>query len=186
MKKLLVLALLGVAGASMGQTVYDSIAGPYSAFAASTGLLGYDDYTTNQGGTSFSMYQFKFVGGVTTVGGILTFQFYHASDTTLASPYTGFSVALPQAGNFIWTITMGTNLNIDNTGYVAGFADAATTGQWFLTGTAPAVGSNSTTFSDNTSNKYHAFAMAVPEPASMTAMGLGLVALISKRRKNRA
>src|SRR6185436_5175674 len=56
--------------------VYDSIPGPYSAFARAAGLAGIDDYGTSVTDPTMLLAQFKFVGGVNTAGQSLRVNFY--------------------------------------------------------------------------------------------------------------
>jgi hypothetical protein len=184
MKKLLfVCALLGAAIAAQAQVVYSSIPGPYFAAAAATGVLGIDDYTSTASGATFEMPSMRFAGGVTVANSQVLFEFLDNTNTLQNS----FTVALPQAGNFIWTITLGPGFMVPTAGRLR-LTSAQATGQWFLTSTAPSVGTNSTSFGGGTGPNqeplYHVFELsAVPEPGSMAALGCGIAALVARRRR---
>lgn len=175
-------------GARAPTAVYSSIAGPYSAFAAATGAAGFDDYTSIAPGATMMLANFKFVGGVVMSGGSITVNFYDSTSTLANS----FSTSLPTGGDFIWTITLGSGDGSDSTFAVptAGFAemvvDAAATGRWFFTTTAPTIGSSDvTTGTGSTLNpqRNSAFELnMVPAPGSLAALGaLGLLA--ARRRR---
>lgn len=172
-------------------TVYSSLTGGYAGFAGATGPIGFDDYqTTNVADNVTTLAQFKFVGGVSTVGGILTMQFFDPNNGN--SLFSSFNVALPQAGNFIWTITLGaqpdgsdSNFVIPTNGIVQIVADAATTGRFFFTGAAlpPAVGGNNPAFGSGAAlNRNEAFELvSVPTPGALAVLGLG--GLVAARRR---
>jgi hypothetical protein len=126
--------------------VFSAIPGPYVAFAAATGALGYDDYysTYAEAFTFMHLQRFRFVGGVQQVGGVIQFQFY---DLVNPNPVNVLDVALPQAGNFIWTIGLETATDAKNStfaipqdGYLQLVTGAGITGQWFLSTNIPDVG----------------------------------------------
>jgi hypothetical protein len=171
-----------------GTPVYSSIPGPYAAFASGTFATRDDYQTTIPGGfaTRFTMDQFKFVGGVSAVGGILDFFILeHNTNNVMAS----FGVQLGQAGDFIWTITLNGGAGIGNipaAGDVQIQTRGTTTGRWFMTTTAPLPGSNDNTFGHGsvlTPNKgYGAFEMQkLPAPGSLALLGLG--GLVATRRR---
>ena len=80
---------------------YSAIDGPYTAFAAATGTIGFDDYGTDVE-DDILLTSFRFVGGVAEVDGTMSFQFFDSDENLVDS----FGVTLPQGGNFIWTITL--------------------------------------------------------------------------------
>lgn len=173
-------------------TVYSSLTGGYAAFAAATGPIGFDDYqTSNLADNVTTLAQFKFVGGVSTVGGILTMQFFDNSGPT-PTLFSSFNVALPQAGNFIWTITLGalpdgsdSTFVIPTNGVTQMIADSATTGRFYLTSAATpaAVGFNSPTFGSGAAlDRNQAFELvSVPTPSALALLGLG--GLVATRRR---
>ncbi|MBI1191332.1 MAG: PEP-CTERM sorting domain-containing protein [Tepidisphaera sp.] len=167
--------------------IYNGQAGPYSAFAAAGGAIGFDDYTSTASGASTTLASLVFVGGVTNAGETISFQFFNP-DNSLAAD--SGSLALPQGGNFIWTITFG-NLpdGSDSTFQIptAGILQLTVgtgTGRWFLTATPPTIGSNNPTFGggSQTSVPFNAFSLnAVPAPSSLALLGLG--GLVAGRRR---
>lgn len=171
------------AAQTRGTAVYSSIPGPYAALVAGA-FANRDDYTTNMAGTgNFSMDVFVFVGGVQQVGGILDIFMLDNANNVVSS----FGVALPQAGDFIWTITLATPINAAKSGQVQIQSGAGTTGRWFATSTAASIGSNSfasghgSTFS--TGARIAAFELqAIPAPGAAALLGLGGL-LASRRRR---
>ena len=163
--------------ADRGTPVFSAIPGPYAAFAAATGSLGFDDYDSILPGGYDVLTDLKFVGGVTTVGGTLTFNFFHPDGTAISN----FSVTLPQAGNFIWTIDT-INVLIPTDGIMQITAGENTTGQWFLSATAPTLGTQSSTFGGANGGAFsHRFELQVPAPGA--AALLGLAGLVAGRRR---
>lgn len=172
-------------------TVYSSLTGGYASFAAAAGNVGFDDYTTSNASDLFvTVAQFKFVGGVQTVGGIATFNFFDSTGTQLMN---SFGIAFPQAGAFIWTITLGalpdgsdSTFSIPTNGIVQMQVDAATTGRFFLTATgnpAPLVGANDPAFGAGAAlQRNQAFSIeAVPTPGALALVGVG--GLLAARRR---
>ena len=163
--------------ADRGTPVFSAIPGPYAAFPAGTGSLGFDDYDSILPGGYDVLTDLKFVGGVTTVGGTLTFNFFHPDGTAISN----FSVTLPQAGNFIWTIDT-INVLIPTDGIMQITAGENTTGQWFLSATAPTLGTQSSTFGGANGGAFsHRFELQVPAPGA--AALLGLAGLVAGRRR---
>lgn len=175
-------ALDGAANLGTTTTFYENIAGPYAAFPPSdVNPLGVGDYqsvATN----NINMTEFVFVGGVDTVGAVVFFDFFDAGGNFM----DGFGVALPDAGNFIWTIT--TDLEVAAGGFVSMDIDDGTNGpaglgQWFLTTTAAAIGDagiedvgggNNFTFSIGGTE--------VPAPGALALVGLGGMVATRRRR----
>jgi hypothetical protein len=193
---LLAIALGGfiTPSASAQRTVYDSASGPYFSFNASSGILGTDDYATTEPGSDFLLTQFRFVGGVTVANGTLQFQFQDA----LGTPVTTFSVSFVDPGNFIYDVPAsffpgGNALVIPTSGRLQISTVGATQGQWFLTQSAPVVGTNSTAFGSGAAGNptlYGAFSLSTSAPEPSTAhlgflglMALGMTAYCSRRRK---
>jgi hypothetical protein len=166
--------------APAGTPLYSSIPGPYSAFSAAA-FAFVDDYQTGGVGT-FQVDAMKFVGGVTAAGGILDFFLLDNANNVVSS----FGVALPQAGNFIWTITLNTPVNAAHNGRLQIQTRGATTGQWFMTSTAPSVGTNSVAFglgSNLNPQRIAAFEIQQLVPAPSSAALLGLGGLMAARRR---
>lgn len=159
----------------------------YSAFAAANGAIGFDDYTSTASGATTNLASLVFVGGVTNAGETISFQFFN-QDGTLAND--SGPLALPQGGNFIWTITFGAQPDGSDSTFqipTAGILQLTVgtgTGRWFLTSAAPTIGSNVTGFGagSTTPLPYQAFSLtAVPAPASLALLGLG--GLVAGRRR---
>ena len=170
---------LGASDPTDGVPVYSSIPGPYSAFAAGQ-FASRDDYVSNQGGSTFNMDALRFAGGVTTAGMQLDFFLLDSATNVVSS----FGVTLPQGGDFIWTITVG-SLPAATAGFLQIQTHSATdSGRWFLTTTAAAPGSNSfsTGFGSTlTPPQIATFELQTPAPGVLALMGLG--GLVATRRR---
>lgn len=158
--------------------VFSAIPGPYSAFPAATGSIGFDDYSSTMTAPIENLKGMRFVGGVTTAGMSLRFEFY----TAALAPVGDFTLALPQGGNFIWTLS-GLDLNIPKNGVLQITALAGSTGRWFLGAGAPTIGTQSTTFGGaNSGALSHRFELITPTPGSLALLGLGGLAAARRRR----
>jgi len=153
----------------------------YQAFPAAAGPAGFDDYVSTTA-SQITLDELRFVGGVTTVGGTMNFEFFNAAGDTLVD---AFSVSFTQVGNFIYTITVNEVFVIDGAGVLQVTVDAATTGQWFLSAADPTIGSQDTAFgSDATGLLSHRFELTgspVPAPGALAMLGLG--GLVAGRRR---
>ena len=150
--------------------------------------INFDDYQSIAPGGGL-MSEFQFVGGVDTVGGVMFFDLFDAGGAFV----DGFGVALPSAGNFIWTINITNNdIAFAGSGFVQTSVDddgafgPATGGSWFLTADDATVGDNlaSAGFSSPAgADLNHAFQInAIPAPASAALLGLGGLAAARRRR----
>lgn len=162
--------------AERGTPVFSALDGPFAAFPAASGSIGFDDYDSILPGGYDVLTDLKFVGGVTTVGGRLDFNFYHPDGTAINS----FFVNLPQAGNFIWTIN-SINIVIPTDGIMEIVAAADTTGRWYLSTTAPTIGTQNAAFGGGSGGNSHRFELQVPAPGA--AALLGLAGLVAGRRR---
>lgn len=165
--------------------VYSAMTGPYVAFPAATGSLGFDDYSAvGVSGSSFTLSSMRFIGGVTQVGQTLQFDFFNAAGTSYVG---GFTSTFGSAGNFIWSITglSALNLVLPKDGILQISAINGATGQWFLSATTPTVGTSRSDFGGTTSPvRYHQYELtAVPEPSTYAALGLGALALLKRRNR---
>ncbi len=162
-------------------SIFSAIPGPYNAFAAASGAMGFDDYSsTLADGTYDNLTVFQFVGGVSTIGGRIDVNFYLPGSNSV---FSTFFVNLPQAGNFIWTIGSDANplnLLIPADGVVEMVAASTTTGRWFLGAGAPSIGTESRAFGSTTTLS-HRFDLAIPAPGSLALLGLG--GLVATRRR---
>ena len=157
---------------------FSAMDGPYAGFAAATGSLGFDDYASTMTAPVETLQSMRFVGGVSTAGMSIQFDIYSTSAVLVNS----FSVTLPQGGNFIWTIT-GINVDIPKDGIMEAVAPAGSTGRWFLSATAPTVGTQSATFGGaNGGALSHRFEFTTPTPGALALLGLGGLAASRRRR----
>ncbi|MBL0927739.1 MAG: hypothetical protein IBJ11_08820 [Phycisphaerales bacterium] len=184
----------GDAGRSGSGVVYAGIPGPYSAFAATTGALGFDDYNVNVNNPNptlpdldappgrFNLSAIRFVGGVTAANGVLFFDYFDSGGNFV----NGFGVQLPSAGDFIWTITLApATIQVATSGFMQITANTGTNGRWFFTTTAPTVGGNAIgtgTGAGLTPQRYNAFELSIPSAGTGALFGLaGLVGLRRRR-----
>lgn len=181
-------------GGILGTAYSNMDPGPngYQAFAPAGGVIGFDDYDSIAAdNTTIDLQSYRFVGGVDTSGGVMFFEFYDSSSAFVDS----FGVALPQAGNFIWTITINSfpgGVVLPAEGLHQVFADGAgdfgpaTNGQWFLGDAGPTVGSEDNNVGGTADGTFsHNFELNgefVPAPASAALLGLGGLAAARRRR----
>jgi MYXO-CTERM domain-containing protein len=170
--------------AAEGDVRYNAVPGPYAALPAGDGQRGFNFYQASGTGSSMYLGQFQFVGGTNTAGGSVTFNFYSYSGSgpEFGPLANSFSVALPQAGNFIWTITIDPGFEIPTLGRVEMVNGTGGLGTWFLTSTAPAVG---TSFgSPFAAYPSQAFALieGVPAPGALALLGMAGLARSRRRR----
>jgi len=200
---------LGLAGSGVPSQravpVYKSIGpgtGGYAAFSPAAGPVGFDDYVTTLG-APFSPSTFKFVGQVTANGpvagfpagggGVAFFTFFN----TAASAITSIGVRFPIGDGLghLWTlgpIAPGFFTSpVPNAGFIQMYVDpgffTASHGAFWLTtpdavvvgGNNPAVGGASTS---GGAFFVHAFELdAVPDPATLSLLGLGSLFLARRR-----
>lgn len=177
--------------------VYNSnVTGAAGNFAApaAAGPVGADDYVSTVGGPTFQLADFGFTGGVTAAGQVAFFTWFTVNTAgTVFTPVASFGAAFPSGGNYIWTITFApsTALTVPSAGVIQMYVDPGfyvpSTGRWFLTSPdAVTEGSNNpavlggSTASGNP--LVHRFRMAVPDPATISLLGLGSL-FLARRRK---
>ncbi len=170
----------GTQGAT--SSVYSNMdaGGGFNAFPSGNGALGFDDYTSTSAG-AITMESIRFVGGVDAVGGVLNFEFFDAAGANLI---TAFSVNFSQAGNFIWTITLGGAFTADAAGVLQITTDATSNGQWFLSDAGPTVGSEDNTFGGASGGLLsHKFEInVIPAPGALALLGMGGIVAGRRRR----
>lgn len=204
------LALVAVAGVAQGVTIFDVNTARITAtpvdgvfYAPRDSGIIYDSTTTaSSGGTTVTvggsivedytstavdpvnqLMTHVFVGGVATANHVLFFNFYNAGGNFTG----GYGVRLPQAGNFVWTITInpfgpGGDVPITPSGFAQMVPDSgvnnpggvASTVTWRFTASAPTVGS--------TTGTVYRQSLNVPAPGAMALIGMGGL-LASRRRR---
>lgn len=163
---------------------YSAMDGPFNAFAAATGNIGFDDYSSIAE-DDIVLTSFRFVGGVQQAGGTMSFQFFNAAEEFVDS----FGITLPQAGNFIWTITINSEVIIPAGGILQAEVGEGFTGQWFLGSTIPTIGTNDPEIgggelADGTSlsHRFELNGTLIPTPGAVALLGMAGVAATRRRR----
>ena len=178
--------IAGVFGTAYSNMNGNAATGGFSAFAAATGPIGFDDYNSiGTANTTIDVSTFRFVGGVQQAGGIMFFDFFDTNSAFVDS----FGVALTNPGNFIYTITINSypgGVVVPEAGILQVTVGAGFTGQWFLSDAQPTVGTQSNTFGGASggalSHKFEINGDYVPAPASAALLGLGGLAAARRRR----
>lgn len=170
--------------AAEGDVRYNAVPGPYASFPVGNGLRGYSYYQTNGEGASMYLGQFQFVGGTDTAGGSVTFNFYNYSGTgsEFGSLANTFTVNLTQAGAFIWTIDLDPGFEIPTLGYVEMVNGTGGLSRWFLTSTAPAVGTSFGSPSGAYPSQAFALIEGVPAPGALALLGMAGLTRSRRRR----
>lgn len=171
--------------AAPGDIRYDSMAGPYAALPAGTGVRGFNFYQASGTGASMYLGEFGFVGGTDTAGGSVTFNFYQysGSGTSYGALANTFTVTLPQAGNFLWTIDMDPGFEIPTLGYVEMVNGTGGSSRWFLTNTAPTAGTSlGSPFAAYVSQSFQLVEGVVPAPGALALLGMAGLARSRRRR----
>lgn len=170
--------------AAEGDLRYNAIPGPYASLPVGTGLRGFNYYQTSGTGASMYLGQFQFVGGTDTAGGSVTFNFYNYSGTgtEYGSLANTFTVNLAQAGAFIWTISLDPGFEIPTLGYVEMVNGTGGLSRWFLTSTAPSVGTSLGTVSAAYPSQGFALIEGVPAPGALALLGMAGLTRSRRRR----
>lgn len=171
----------------IGWSNIDMVGGPYS-LTQTNAIFPAEDYQCSAAvwpSTTFTLTSFKFIGGVAAVNNVLFFDFYHSNVVPNGANYYDYvGVMLPQAGNWIWNITLSTAKTIDTNGFMDMDATytATTTGTWYADSSGPSIGtSNPGPYSAGTIPVTTAFEFTgTPEPASILL--LGIAGLLLRRR----
>ncbi|MBN4082638.1 PEP-CTERM sorting domain-containing protein [Phycisphaeraceae bacterium AH-315-B13] len=165
---------------------YSNMGGAFATFGPQAGFSGFDDYQSTAG-ADMTLTEMRFVGGVDTTGGVAFFQFFDAASSFVSS----FGIAFPQAGNFIWTITIGSAPTVAENGLIQMIGDdlgafgPATLSEFFLIDSAPTVGGSDINVGGNPGTHNQAFELTgdpIPAPASVALLGLGGLAAVRRRR----
>lgn len=172
--------------------VFSAIPGPYGAFAAAPGNLGFDDYDSIVEADTFLLGTFSFVGGITTAGTVRV-EFLDSN----AAVVNQFTVNLP-AGTNIWNIDMAANPKdstflVPSAGVVRlttlqGVTGApAPLGQWYLATAEPTIGTQTDTFGTTAGGSSAAYShrfelQQVPTPGALALAGMGGVLMARRRR----
>ena len=200
MRKLLVVALVGALAAPaladitatampLGSSsfsrewtcepVYSNMdyAGGYSGIDAA-----YDDYDSILEDGDIELCKLRFVGGIAAVGDTLYFDFFYP-DTTWAN---GFYVDLPSAGASIWTIGLGdcpTGFFVPEAGLMQISTDAPAGFIWYYENTSAELGTEDIALYGPDAETSWTFELqnCVPEPATLSLLVLGGLALIRRR-----
>lgn len=170
--------------AAEGDVRYDAVPGPYASLPAGTGPRGFNFYQTSGTGSSMYLGAFRFVGGTNTAGGSITFNFYNysGSGTEFGSLANSFSITLSQAGDFIWTITLDPGFEIPTLGAVEMVNGTGGLSRWFLTSTAPSIGTSLGSPFPNYPSQGFAMIEGVPAPGALALLGMAGLARSRRRR----
>lgn len=170
--------------AAEGDLRYGAIPGPYASLPVGNGLRGFNYYQASGTGASMYLGQFQFVGGTDTVGGSVTFNFYNYSGTgtEYGSLANSFTVNLAQAGAFIWTINLDPGFEIPTLGYIEMVNGTGGLSRWFLTSTAPSVGTSLGTISATYASQAFGLIEGVPAPGALALLGMAGLTRSRRRR----
>lgn len=171
--------------AAEGDIRFDSMAGPYAGLPSGTGVRGFNYYQASGTGASMYLGAFGFVGGTNAAGGSVTFNFYEYSGSggEFGALANTFTVALPQAGDFLWTITLDPGFEIPTLGVVEMVNGTGGSSRWFLTSTAPTVGTSlGSPFAAYPAQSFQFVEGVVPAPGVLALLGVAGLARGRRRR----
>ncbi len=171
--------------------VYNGITGGYSGGnAIDANSFLFDDYSTVIASPKFVLTELRFVGGVDAANQGLEFDFFDQAGAFSNS----FTVGLTNAGYFIYTINTSTltNFQVPSKGFLSVNSVGGSTGGFFYTPNAPAIGTNNSAVGDSQlpAGSYYGFGLsgtaAVPEPGAVALLGgfaVGGASFLIRRRK---
>ena len=181
---------VGAQGAVAGVVYSNMSEGPSGYWtSAVSDDCGYDDYDSINDGPIL-LEKYRFIGGVEEVGDILWFDFY--SDRAMTNLVNYFGVQLWEAGIWIWTVTITSPITVPDAGVCHVTGDdywgggyGGGRGQWYLSDAGPTVGTEDPFYGSisDGSGFAHLFELQnVPEPAGLSLLALGGLALLRRRR----
>lgn len=171
--------------AAEGDIRFDSMAGPYAALPNGNGIRGFNYYQASGAGASMYLGALGFIGGTDTAGGSVTFNFYEysGSGTDFGALANTVTVTLPQAGDFFWTITLDPGFEIPTLGVMEMVNGTGGSSRWFLTSTAPSVGTSlGSPFAAYPAQSFQLVEGVVPAPGVLALLGVAGLARGRRRR----
>jgi hypothetical protein len=165
-------------------TVYSQMDYGYAYATNTAGLVGFEDYDSIND-EDIALATFRFVGGVAAMDEVMWFDFFDSGYNYVDS----FGVMFPLDGDWIWTISLTTPMTITDAGILEVIADdgfiVVSTGTWYLGSPPPTIGTNDPffgTFADGSGVSHTYELNNIPEPVTVSLLGLGSLVLLRKRR----
>ena len=146
--------------AAAGTVLFDAMTSPLGAASSGSGPLGYDDYNTTLGaGTSLSVEKVTIYVTWDTIGGLVEFVFYDAD----LNPVGSRDVYPSAVGTYTYSLNISTPITVPDIGFMLVYANAPTTGRWWVGTDAPAVGSEDRSAGTAAPNYSYRFALTGTE-----------------------